>query len=102
MSRLSWFPLGYRTRRSQPKAGWARLCVAGAVLGVMFAGFAQGQQAKKELRVAAAADLQPVLPVLAERYEKATGVKLAVSLWVFGNSGNADSEWRAGGSFSWG
>ena len=43
------------------------------------------QQAKKELRVAAAADLQPVLPVLAERYEKATGVKLLAS---FGSSGN--------------
>ncbi len=42
-------------------------------------------QAKKELRVAAAADLQPVLPVLAERYEKATGVKLMTS---FGSSGN--------------
>ena len=48
-------------------------------------GFAPAQQAKKELRVAAAADLQPVLPVLAERYEKATGVKLLAS---FGSSGN--------------
>jgi molybdate transport system substrate-binding protein len=42
-------------------------------------------QGKKELRVAAAADLQPVLPVLAAQYEKATGVKLAIS---FGSSGN--------------
>jgi molybdate transport system substrate-binding protein len=41
-------------------------------------------QAKKELRVAAAADLQPVLPGIADRYEKATGVKLAVS---YGSSG---------------
>ena len=48
-------------------------------------GFAPAQQAKKELRVAAAADLQPVLAVLAERYEKATGVKLLAS---FGSSGN--------------
>jgi molybdate transport system substrate-binding protein len=55
------------------------LWVAVAVLGVVFAGFAQGQQAKKELRVAAAADLQPVLPVLAERYEKATGVKIVAN-----------------------
>ncbi len=38
---------------------------------------------QKELRVAAAADLQPVMPVLAQEYEKATGVKLAVS---FGSS----------------
>jgi molybdate transport system substrate-binding protein len=42
-------------------------------------------QETKELRVAAAADLQPVLPVLAADYEKATGVKLAIS---FGSSGN--------------
>jgi molybdate transport system substrate-binding protein len=37
----------------------------------------------KELRVAAAADLQPVMPVLAQAYEHATGVKLVVS---FGSS----------------
>jgi molybdate transport system substrate-binding protein len=55
------------------------LWVAAAVLGVVFGGFAQGQEAKKELRVAAAADLQPVLPVLAERYEKATGVKIVAN-----------------------
>ena len=34
---------------------------------------------QKKLRVAAAADLQPVLPVLAAEYERATGVKLVVS-----------------------
>jgi molybdate transport system substrate-binding protein len=43
-----------------------------------------GQQAK-EIRVAAASDLQPVLPVLAADYERATGIKLVVS---FGSSGN--------------
>jgi molybdate transport system substrate-binding protein len=41
-------------------------------------------QEKKELRVAAAADLQPILPGIANRYEKATGVKLVIS---FGSSG---------------
>jgi molybdate transport system substrate-binding protein len=47
----------------------------------MFAGsHAWGQ---KELRVAAAADLQPVMPVWSQAYEKATGVKLIVS---FGSS----------------
>jgi len=49
------------------------------------AAFPAMAQANKELRVAAAADLQPVLPVLADRYEKATGVKLVIS---FGSSGN--------------
>jgi molybdate transport system substrate-binding protein len=38
---------------------------------------------QKELHVAAAADLQPVMPVLAQAYEHATGVKLLVS---FGSS----------------
>jgi molybdate transport system substrate-binding protein len=42
-------------------------------------------QAKKEVRVAAAADLQPVLPRLAEQYEKLTGIRLLVS---YGSSGN--------------
>jgi molybdate transport system substrate-binding protein len=47
------------------------------------------QQTKPQLRVAAAADLQPILPILAERYEKATGVKLAVS---YGSSGNLTTQ----------
>jgi molybdate transport system substrate-binding protein len=38
---------------------------------------------QKELRVAAAADLQPVMPVLSQAYEKAAGVKLVIS---FGSS----------------
>ncbi len=44
-----------------------------------------GSQAwgQKELRVAAAADLQPVMPVLSQAYEKATGIKLVTS---FGSS----------------
>jgi molybdate transport system substrate-binding protein len=50
-------------------------------MGLMFAvPHAWGQ---KELRVAAAADLQPVMPVLSQAYEHATGVKLVVS---FGSS----------------
>ena len=83
MLRFSWFLLGYRTRRSQPKAGGVRLLWAAAVVA-LGCGLAWGQQTNKEIRVAAAADLQPVLPVLGERYEKATGVKLAVS---YGSSG---------------
>jgi molybdate transport system substrate-binding protein len=47
----------------------------------MYAGsHAWGQ---RELRVAAAADLQPVMPVLSQAYEHATGIKLVVS---FGSS----------------
>jgi len=51
---------------------------------VMLSGFfgtgtARGQKTQKELHVAAAADLQPVMPVLAAAYEHATGIKLVVS-----------------------
>lgn len=47
--------------------------------GFFGAGTAWGQKNQKELHVAAAADLQPVMPVLAAAYEHATGVKLVVS-----------------------
>jgi molybdate transport system substrate-binding protein len=56
------------------------VCFASVFSGCFGAESAWGQ---KELRVAAAADLQPVMPVLAQAYEHATGVKLAVS---FGSS----------------
>lgn len=48
---------------------------------VMLSGFfgAETGQAQKELHVAAAADLQPVMPVLAAAYQHATGIKLIVS-----------------------
>jgi molybdate transport system substrate-binding protein len=57
--------------------------ILGFLMGllVMLAGpSAQGQTPpKRELRVAAASDLQPVMPTLAAEYEKAKGVKLVVS-----------------------
>jgi molybdate transport system substrate-binding protein len=57
------------------------VCLGLVFLGLMFATpHAWGQ---KELRVAAAADLQPVMPVLSQAYEHATGIKLVVS---FGSS----------------
>ncbi|MEO6816035.1 MAG: substrate-binding domain-containing protein, partial [Edaphobacter sp.] len=51
---------------------------------VLWSGFfgtdtASAQKTQKELHVAAAADLQPVMPVLAAAYEHATGIKLIVS-----------------------
>jgi molybdate transport system substrate-binding protein len=74
---LSWFPLAYRKARA---ASAVLLC-----LGVMFGGSFSIADAwgQRELHVAAAADLQPVMPVLAQAYEHATGVKLVVS---FGSS----------------
>lgn len=47
----------------------------------------------KELHIAAAADLQTVLPVLAPMYEKKTGVKLVIS---YGSSGNLSKQIQQG------
>lgn len=79
MSRFSWFQLGYRTLRSQPKAAGVRRGLWLALIALIWCGFAEAQTTVKELHVAAAADLQPVLPVLADRYEKATGTKIVAS-----------------------
>jgi molybdate transport system substrate-binding protein len=56
------------------------VCLVSIFSGCFCGGSAGGQ---KQLRVAAASDLQPVMPVLAQAYEHATGVKLVVS---FGSS----------------
>ena len=62
--------------------------------GLLFGGLhAFGQ---KELRVAAAADLQPVLPALGQLYEKQTGVKLVVS---YGSSATLTTQILNGGPF---
>jgi molybdate transport system substrate-binding protein len=77
--RFSLFSLAYRKGFIRPKAATlvASLLVLGACLG------ANNAQAQKELRVAAAADLQPIMPALSAAYEHATGIKLIVS---FGSS----------------
>ncbi len=59
------------------------------VLGLLLLAFGSvvksaDAQGTKELRIAAAADLQPVMPALADLYLKKTGVKLVVN---FGSSG---------------
>ncbi len=46
-------------------------------------------QGNKELRIAAAADLLPVMPALADLYQKKTGVKLIVN---FGSSGELETQ----------
>jgi molybdate transport system substrate-binding protein len=75
-----FFPLDYRTV--------ARGGVFAGVLSLVFGGFfcisvpAPAQDAKT-LHIAAAADLQPVLPTLSAQYERETGVKIVAS---FGSS----------------
>ncbi len=51
-------------------------------------------QTRKELHIAAAADLQPVLPTLAAAYEQATGVKIVAS---FGSSATLTQQLLNGG-----
>jgi molybdate transport system substrate-binding protein len=76
----SWFSLGYRKALS----ACAVSALSSFFLIVIFARpLASPAQSPKELRIAAAADLQPVLPTLAAEYEQATGVKIIPS---FGSS----------------
>lgn len=73
------------------------MCAALVCLAGMFPGAsAHAQKGQKELRVAAAADLQPVMPVLAERYERETRVKLVVS---YGSSATLTTQIENGGPF---
>jgi len=77
--------LAYRKHHARPKlrAALTLAAIAVAALGLRFCAF--GQDVKKEVRIAAAADLQSVLPALAPIYEQKTGVKLIIS---YGSSGN--------------
>lgn len=66
------------------------------VAGVMSLGWQPVMAQEKTLRIAAAADLQPVMPVLAQAYEKKTGVKLQVS---FGSSSALTTQIMNGAPF---
>lgn len=70
----SCFPLGYRK---------ALLACASSVLSLAFLAVPGAQPIAnaqaKELHIAAAADLQPVMPTLAAQYERATGVRVITS-----------------------
>lgn len=72
---------GYRKSVRGQRRVWGFGLLLTALLA---AGGAARAQEGKELRVAAASDLQPVMPVLADMYLKKTGVKLLVN---FGSSG---------------
>ena len=83
---------GYR----KPGGGPTNLRAAGSIAllislsAVGHSAEAQGKaQEKKELRIAAASDLQPVMPGLAYLYLQKTGVKLVVN---FGSSGALETQ----------
>jgi molybdate transport system substrate-binding protein len=82
----SWFPLAYRKARLTS----ALLACLALFSATTFA------SAQKQLRIAAAADLQPVMPVLSQLYEQKTGVKLLVS---YGSSGTLTTQILNGGPF---
>jgi molybdate transport system substrate-binding protein len=55
--------------------------------------FASAQAPPKQLHIAAASDLQPVLPTLAAEYQRQTGVKIVLS---FGSSANLTQQLENG------
>ena len=69
-----------------PKSWWGLAALLLAAASIATPSEAQGA---KELRIAAAADLQPVMPALADLYLKKTGVKLVVN---FGSSGALETQ----------
>ncbi len=71
---------GPRVVRSLALVAMGSIAASGPMLGA---------QAPKELRIAAAADLTPVMPGLANLYLKKTGVKLVVN---FGSSGALETQ----------
>ena len=75
-----------RCRRNSVALGFA----------LVLAALCPSAHAQKELRVAAAADLQFVMPELAQQFEKQSGTKLVVS---FGSSGNFFSQIHNGAPF---
>jgi len=81
--------LDYRKAMLTTLRGCVLVFVALLLMGVVDAAF--GQQ--KVLHVAAAADLTPVMPVLAEAYEHATGVKVVAS---FGSSATLEQQLENG------
>ncbi len=82
----SWVASGYQTGSQVPsitrRSAVAELAAAVAAAAVSPGALAQGA---KELRVFAAADLIPVMPVLAQLYRKRAGVQLKVTTGASGS-----------------
>jgi molybdate transport system substrate-binding protein len=92
----SFESLAYRKRGVEPKP--RRLGISFLLCLVALFNLSRPSQAQgpKELRIAAAADLQPLMPAIAGAYEKATGIKLVVS---FGSSGTLATQIVNGAPF---
>lgn len=72
-----------RLNRLNAKLGRVALALAGVVVLLGALPCCRAQAPAREVHVLAAADLQPVMPALADAFEHATGIKLIVS---FGSS----------------
>jgi molybdate transport system substrate-binding protein len=93
--------LAYRNRLPRPKPKASRALLGVCLFGIACLCQCVAQNAPhpptgKEIRVAAAADLQTVLPALAQRYEYETGVKIVSS---FGSSGTLATQILNGAPF---
>jgi molybdate transport system substrate-binding protein len=84
---LSSVPLAYRKSSGLPKFLGLFFILSTTVLGSF------GQAPPRQIHVAAASDLQPVMPLLAEAYEHATGIKVVTS---FGSSATLATQIIAG------
>jgi molybdate transport system substrate-binding protein len=104
VSKRSFCPLDYprpqapfSSRQQAPNPAHRRfavLCAAFLLAGSAFAGPARAQKfASPILHIAAAADLQPVLPTLAAAYKQATGVEVVAS---FGSSATLTQQLSSG------
>lgn len=70
--------------------------IAATLWGAPLAWSAQAPVPAREIRVAAAADLQAALPPIAQRYEQKTGIRLVVS---YGSSGTLAAQIISGAPF---
>jgi len=73
-----------------------RTLAAGVVAGLLALGAAPAAVEPPGIRVAAASDLQTVLPVIAERFQRSTGRHVGVT---YGSSGNFFSQIQNGAPF---
>jgi molybdate transport system substrate-binding protein len=95
--------IAYRTGHPHPKPAARLFAVILALAASVASPIAHAQATTsphpptgKELHIAAAADLQSVLPALAQRYEHETGVKIVAS---FGSSGTLATQILNGAPF---
>jgi molybdate transport system substrate-binding protein len=98
---MSSLPIGYRVPRILLRVSRHRVFLAvglllASTLTAGFQGLAQGVSGVgKELRVDAAGDMKTALPLLAQAYEHATGIKLTVSYGASGKLANRIVEGEA-------